>query len=136
MNDEELKRLNLNVGSMILKYFEKRKENPLIVSAPPILPIENPPKENQFRYKMDNNCLVKASMSGIVGAAMGGVFGIFMSSLRADSSFHIGTEMENKPYSLKAMFKEFKYSAKSTAKNFGQFGFIIVGTECIIEKVN
>lgn len=136
MNDEDILHLNRSMGGSILRYLKKRKSDPLIVPAPLILPIDTPLKESSFKYQMDNNCLIKASISGVIGGAMGGVFGIFMSSLRADSSFHMGSELENKPYSLKAMFKEFKYSAKSSSKNFAQFGFLLVGTECIIEKVS
>ena len=38
-----------------------------------------------------NNCFVKGVMSGVMGFGMGGLFGLFMASVRLPSPFPLST---------------------------------------------
>ena len=71
-------------------------------------------------------------------AIFGGVFGLFMSSMRYDtpmSTNATGTTIASLPVKeqLRQGFKEMGRASWSSAKNFGYIGAIFAGTECAIE---
>lgn len=74
-------------------------------------------------------------MSGVIGGAMGAVFGTFMSSVDwniAHQEFY--AKMSTKDQ-LKYTLKDMGAKSVSTAKNFAMVGALFAGTECVIETV-
>lgn len=86
-------------------------------------------------------------MSGVAGFALGGMFGLFMSSMRYDTpmSGPLNTTSPLNPTAnpnisdlplrqqLKIGLKDMGKTSYSSAKNFGMIGGIFAGTECCIE---
>ncbi|KHJ34429.1 putative mitochondrial import inner membrane translocase subunit tim22 [Erysiphe necator] len=84
------------------------------------------------------SCPAKTVMSGVMGFALGGVFGLFMASMHYDTPIHTSGTAENAKslplrQQLKAGFKDMGSRSLSSAKNFGKVGAIFAGTECCIE---
>ncbi|ODV88595.1 hypothetical protein CANCADRAFT_3240 [Tortispora caseinolytica NRRL Y-17796] len=84
------------------------------------------------------SCPAKAVMSAGAGFALGGIFGLFMSSMSYDlpESFG-GRKMSDLPFrqQMKMQFSEMAKKSYSSAKNFGYIGMIFSGTECCIESL-
>jgi len=92
---------------------------------------------SQMQAAMES-CPGKLAMSGVMGFGLGGVFGLFMSSMRYDtpmSTNATGTAIASLPVKeqLRQGFKEMGRASWSSAKNFGYIGAIFAGTECAIE---
>lgn len=74
-------------------------------------------------------------MAGVMGFGLGGVFGLFMSSMSMEST-------DNKIYDMRfrdqmrTMGRDMAKRAFSSAKNFGYIGLVYSGTECCIEGVS
>lgn len=76
-----------------------------------------------------------------MGFGLGGLFGLFMSSMRYDTPLSaglpggVGTQITDMPMreQLKIGFKDMGRSAWGSAKNFGYIGAVFAGTECAIE---
>lgn len=110
--------------------------------------------------KIMESCPAKTVMSGTMGFALGGVFGLFMASVRTASlsprqqnTFRSSTDsgasqmQYDTPMTaagqtltelpmreqLKRGFKDMGQRSLSSAKNFGKVGAIFAGTECCIE---
>jgi len=89
------------------------------------------------------SCPAKTVISGTMGFGLGGVFGLFMSSMRYDTPLGTGvvgsatgaTAITDLPMreQLKAGFKDMGRASWSSAKNFGMVGGIFAGVECCIE---
>ncbi|KAK8154025.1 Tim17/Tim22/Tim23/Pmp24 family-domain-containing protein [Phyllosticta citrichinensis] len=82
------------------------------------------------------SCWVKTIMSGVAGAGMGALFGLFMSSMRYDTPLSAsGTEITKLPLAqqLRQGFREMGRASLSSGKNFGIIGAVFAGTECAIE---
>lgn len=82
------------------------------------------------------SCAGKTVMSGVMGAGLGAMFGLFMSSMRYDTPMSAqGSAIASLPLrqQLRAGFKEMGRASLSSAKNFGTIGAIFSGTECCIE---
>lgn len=90
------------------------------------------------------SCPAKTVMSGGMGFALGGVFGLFMASMRYDTPLGQGlpggvgassANMTKIPMreQLRMGFKDMGRSSYSSAKNFGYIGAIFAGSECVIE---
>ncbi|KAK7713980.1 Mitochondrial import inner membrane translocase subunit tim22 [Botryosphaeria dothidea] len=82
------------------------------------------------------SCFTKLVMSGVAGAGMGAIFGLFMSSMRYDTPLTPqGQEIAKLPLrqQLRAGFKEMGRASYSSGKNFGLIGAVFSGTECAIE---
>lgn len=87
------------------------------------------------------SCPAKLAISGTMGFALGGVFGLFMSSMRYDTPMSagmpggVGTQLTDMPWrqQLKVGFKDMGKAAYSSARNFGYIGAIFAGSECAIE---
>jgi len=89
------------------------------------------------------SCPAKTVISGTMGFGLGGVFGLFMSSMRYDTPLGTGvvgsatgaTAITDLPMreQLRAGFKDMGRASWSSAKNFGMVGGIFAGVECCIE---
>ncbi|KAI5196441.1 hypothetical protein E4T42_01939 [Aureobasidium subglaciale] len=97
-------------------------------------------KEQQMIKYMQSameSCVAKTAMSGVMGFGLGGVFGLFMSSMRYDAPMMTpGADAITKlpvKDQLRQGFKEMGKASWSSAKNFGLVGSIFAGTECCIE---
>jgi mitochondrial import inner membrane translocase subunit TIM22 len=92
-----------------------------------------------------DSCPAKTAISGGMGFGLGGLFGLFMSSMRYDTPLGAGLPGSGLPNAagslsdlpireqLKHGFKDMGRSAWSSAKNFGYIGAVFSGTECCIE---
>ncbi|KAK4544291.1 Mitochondrial import inner membrane translocase subunit tim22 [Oleoguttula mirabilis] len=87
------------------------------------------------------SCPAKTVIAGTMGFALGGVFGLFMSSMRYDTPMMagvpggVGTQAVDIPVreQLRKGFKDMGKASWSSAKNFGYIGAVYSGTECAIE---
>ncbi|MCJ1424494.1 Mitochondrial import inner membrane translocase subunit tim22 [Sticta canariensis] len=82
------------------------------------------------------SCPVKTVMSGTAGFALGGAFGLFMSSMSYDTPLTPqGQQLANLPIreQLRRGFKDMGVRSFSSAKNFAMVGAMFAGTECCIE---
>ncbi|CEG71864.1 Mitochondrial import inner membrane translocase subunit tim22 [Rhizopus azygosporus] len=81
------------------------------------------------------SCVVKTAMSGAAGFAMGGAFGLFMSSFEyAGPVMNEDLVKQTTKQQIKHAFKDMGTRSLSMAKNFGLVGMIYSGTECCIES--
>lgn len=84
------------------------------------------------------SCVVKSLMAGGAGFALGGAFGLFMSSMAYDTPLSPqGQEMSKLPVreQLKRGLKDMGSRSYSSAKNFMIIGAAYSGTECAIESL-
>lgn len=86
------------------------------------------------------SCPAKTAISGTMGFALGGVFGLFMASMSYDTPLGGGpgsgpNGISSMPLrqQLKVGFRDMGTRSWSSAKNFGIIGAIFAGTECCIE---
>jgi len=94
----------------------------------------------QMQAAMES-CPGKTAVSGTMGFGLGGLFGLFMSSMRYDTPLSagmpggVGTQITDIPVreQLKRGFADMGRSSWSSAKNFGYIGAVFAGTECCIE---
>ncbi|KAK9760690.1 Mitochondrial import inner membrane translocase subunit tim22 [Basidiobolus ranarum] len=91
---------------------------------------EPTPKEVALIHSVMESCPFKFASSAAIGFALGGVFGIFMSSM--DFTPPEAIEQPTR-VQLRNMVREMGKKSYSTAKNFAVVGAIYSGTECIIE---
>lgn len=79
-------------------------------------------------------------MSGTMGFALGGVFGLFMSSMRYDTP--MGASLPGSIPNISELpmreqirrgFKDMGKASWSSARNFGYIGALFSGSECVIE---
>jgi import inner membrane translocase subunit TIM22 len=93
----------------------------------------------QMHMAMES-CAGKTVMSGVMGFALGGAFGLFMSSMRYDTPMSTTlpgttTAIADLPMrqQLKHGLKDMGKQSFSSAKNFGMIGAIFTASECTIE---
>lgn len=82
------------------------------------------------------SCVAKSILSGGAGFALGGAFGLFMSSMSYDTSMSAQSQaLANLPWrqQLRAGLKDMGSRSFSSAKNFMMIGAMYSGTECCIE---
>ncbi|KAG9244731.1 Tim17/Tim22/Tim23/Pmp24 family-domain-containing protein [Calycina marina] len=84
------------------------------------------------------SCPGKTAVSGVMGFALGGAFGLFMASMQYDTPMATNpnaTAIQSLPLKeqLKKGFRDMGSRSFSSAKNFGKVGAIFAGTECVIE---
>ncbi|KAM3068989.1 Mitochondrial import inner membrane translocase subunit tim22 [Clarireedia jacksonii] len=84
------------------------------------------------------SCPGKTAVSGVMGFALGGAFGLFMASMQYDTPMHTSStaaEISSLPMreQLRRGLKDMGSRSYSSAKNFGKVGAIFAGTECCIE---
>ncbi|KAI9707703.1 MAG: Mitochondrial import inner membrane translocase subunit tim22 [Candelina mexicana] len=81
-------------------------------------------------------CPTKSIMAGTMGFALGGAFGLFMSSMSYDTPLSAqGQQLTDLPVreQLRRGFKDMGTRSYSSAKNFALVGAIFSGVECGIE---
>ncbi|KAN0099643.1 mitochondrial import inner membrane translocase, subunit Tim17/22 [Hyaloscypha variabilis] len=84
------------------------------------------------------SCPGKTAVSGVMGFALGGAFGLFMASMQYDTPLATNPNaaaITSLPLrqQLKQGFRDLGSRSFSSAKNFGKVGAIFAGTECCIE---
>src|SRR5271156_6149738 len=91
------------------------------------------------------SCLTKSIMAGGMGFALGGAFGLFMSSMSYDTPLSSPINPLNPANAashapalttsqqLKLGLKDMGTRSYSSAKNFALIGAMYSGTECVIE---
>ncbi|KAF1346007.1 putative mitochondrial import inner membrane translocase subunit [Delphinella strobiligena] len=97
-------------------------------------------KEQQMIKYMQaamESCFAKTAISGVMGFGLGGMFGLFMSSMRYDTPMSSPDSAAITKFPVREQirqgFKEMGKASWSSAKNFGLVGAIFAGTECCIE---
>lgn len=94
----------------------------------------------QMQAAMES-CPAKLVIAGTMGFGLGGLFGMFMASMRYDTPLSaglpggVGSQIKDIPMreQLRLGFKDMGRSSWSSAKNFGYIGAIFAGSECAIE---
>ncbi|RDW88260.1 mitochondrial import inner membrane translocase subunit Tim17 [Coleophoma cylindrospora] len=84
------------------------------------------------------SCPGKTAVSGVMGFALGGAFGLFMASMQYDTPLSTNPTAANITSlplreQLRQGFKDMGARSFSSAKNFGKVGAIFAGTECCVE---
>lgn len=88
------------------------------------------------------SCPAKLVIAGGMGFGLGGLFGLFMASMRYDTPLSAGMPggvgtpaVKDIPMRQQVMsgFKDMGRSSWSSAKNFGYIGALFAGSECAIE---
>jgi mitochondrial import inner membrane translocase subunit TIM22 len=82
------------------------------------------------------SCLAKSILAGGMGFALGGAFGLFMSSMAYDTPLSPqGQQLTSLPWKqqLRAGLKDMGSRSYSSAKNFAMIGTLYSGTECCVE---
>ncbi|GMM49286.1 translocation channel protein [Starmerella bacillaris] len=86
-----------------------------------------------------HSCPGKTAAAGIMGFGLGGVFGIFMSSLSYEtaSGYSDVSKIAHLPFKqqMKIQFTDMFKRSYSSAKNFGKVGGLYTGVECCIESL-
>jgi hypothetical protein len=81
------------------------------------------------------SCPVQVVTHGIMGFAVGGMFGLFMSSINpaaaADAASTTGTTFSSQ--TVKSIFRDMATNTWRTAKNLGMVAALFSGIECILE---
>ncbi|KIM99528.1 hypothetical protein OIDMADRAFT_19667 [Oidiodendron maius Zn] len=84
------------------------------------------------------SCPGKTAVSGVMGFALGGAFGLFMASMQYDTPLATNPNaaaLQSLPLreQLRRGLKDMGSRSYSSARNFGKVGAIFAGTECCIE---
>ncbi|CAG8461504.1 11873_t:CDS:2 [Ambispora gerdemannii] len=90
------------------------------------------PQDQIYAQKISESCIFKSILSLAGGFVLGGVFGMFMSSLEMSSADPAVLEKPMRQQ-LKHTAKDMANKSFSMAKNFAVVGAIFSSTECIIE---
>ena len=98
----------------------------------------HPYVQHQLLYPFEN-CGFKTIISGVLGAGMGGLFGVLFSSNPGDLSHIPVPDAQGKyPAAPKFNWKQHAQQtwkgAKFYGKSFGMVGAIFAGSECVVEK--
>ncbi|RIB08284.1 mitochondrial inner membrane translocase subunit Tim17/Tim22/Tim23/peroxisomal protein PMP24 [Gigaspora rosea] len=81
---------------------------------------------------VQDSCIFKSALSGVLGFGLGGLFGMFFSSFEM-TPYNPAVYEQPMKQQLKATAKDMFQRSSSMAKNFGIVGALFSGTECIIE---
>uniref|UniRef100_A0A0N4ZMR2 Mitochondrial import inner membrane translocase subunit TIM22 n=1 Tax=Parastrongyloides trichosuri TaxID=131310 RepID=A0A0N4ZMR2_PARTI len=88
-------------------------------------------KEELLIQKGMENCLFKATISGIMGIGIGFAFGLFTASV--DPQLTLQNNDPTKALTVRQTLKEMGTRMGQYGRNFGSLGFMFSGTECILE---
>lgn len=88
-------------------------------------------KEELLIERVMESCLFKATLSGVVGSALGVALGLFSASVGPEA-----TMIDPAKQTVKEVLRDMKGKSLSYAKNFGVLGFMFSGIECVIESVS
>lgn len=94
----------------------------------------NTSPEQILMNAVTESCAAKTILSSVAGFGMGGLFGMFMSSVDTNhptiqAQYATMTTRQQMVFTIKDMGSK----SYSTAKNFAVVGALFAGTECIIE---
>lgn len=83
------------------------------------------------------SCLVKTTLAGAMGLALGGFFSLMSSSFVYEDPLRRSPGFDAMPFQGKArvMFREMGRGMWSTGKGFGKVGALYSGLECCVEGV-
>lgn len=113
---------------------EKVEEN--VPKAPSSPRLSVPTAEQIAQEDVMNNCFVRAVMSGVMGAGLGVVFGLFTAGMEGGTG-PMAPMPNEEPKKAREVFREMVRSARSKsvsyAKGFGAVGLLFAGSECVIE---
>lgn len=108
-----------------------------LIPPPPVFDPQDPDMMGKKMSGMMEACFPKAIMSGVMGFALGGMFGMFMASMSYDTPFQPGntTPVSSLPWrqQVKIGFRDMGARSWSSARNFGMVGALFSGIECGIE---
>ncbi|OWF42290.1 mitochondrial import inner membrane translocase subunit Tim22-like [Mizuhopecten yessoensis] len=103
----------------------RKYQAPIIIGGIPRLPMH---KQEVRISKFFESCSFKFCASGVMGFALGGVFGLFTSAIDPMST------MSTETPTTKMVLKEMKARSLSYGKNFAIIGAMFATTECVIES--
>ncbi|KAI9337882.1 mitochondrial import inner membrane translocase subunit Tim22 [Zopfochytrium polystomum] len=83
--------------------------------------------------KVQESCPVKATIALTLGFALGGAFGMFMSSVDTGQNMEEFNKMKFREQ-VRFTLKDMGAKSYSSAKNFAVVGAVFSGTECVIES--
>lgn len=93
----------------------------------------------QAMVEFMQSCPGKTAAAGIMGFGLGGVFGVFMSSLSYDtpSGYSEVSKISHLPFrqQMRLQFTDMFKRSYASAKNFGKVGGVYTGFECCIESL-
>eukprot|EP00798_Chlamydomonas_sp_ICE-L_P026323 gene26323-17418_t len=82
-----------------------------------------------------NNCVVKTTVSAVMGGLAGIAFGVFTASIEnSGMDGHVDLAPKTTRVVLKEMWTNMKMKSVSYAKGFAYFGAVYSFNECVIEK--
>lgn len=85
------------------------------------------------------SCPGKTVTAGVMGFGLGGVFGLFMSSMSYDTAMGINevNKVSHLPFKqqMKIQFTDMGKRSWASARNFGKIGAIYSGVECCVESL-
>lgn len=84
------------------------------------------PREELYMQRVFESCPFRATMSFVVGGALGGFLGLFSSSMAPHQTAQMMTARET--------LIDMKNTIMSSAKSFAVIGLMFAGTECIVES--
>ncbi|KAL9656411.1 hypothetical protein ABK040_005176 [Willaertia magna] len=122
-----------------------------IIRPPPLIPFlegtettkEQMEKQLQIKKTIEiisESCLSKTLMVGVVGAGLGGAFGLISTSFALESTFLktpeqiLREEQMTSKEKIREYFKETKNRCVSMGKSFGAVGALYTIVECSLEK--
>ncbi|XP_069135554.1 mitochondrial import inner membrane translocase subunit Tim22-like [Argopecten irradians] len=103
----------------------QRYQAPIVIGGIPRFPMH---KQEVMITKFFESCTFKFCASGVMGFALGGVFGLFTASI--DPMSTVSTETPT----TKMVLQEMKARSWSYGKNFAIVGAMFATTECLIES--
>ncbi|KAH7720942.1 Protein C47G2.3 [Aphelenchoides avenae] len=99
-----------------------------------MLGLPDPNPTERFMTSMMENCLVKSTIAGVVGAGLGVFLGLFLAGGPMGSMQPGFTAADPKKVpTLKETWRDMAGQMKSYSKNFAALGFMFAGTECLLE---
>ena len=96
------------------------------------IPISIPNPTEKRIEGISESCVFKGTLAGVVGGAMGIVFGVFTSAV--DPNITGDNYATGKTLTTKEVYKEMAARSKSYAKSFAFLGLGLSGAECVIES--
>ncbi|XP_033747994.1 mitochondrial import inner membrane translocase subunit Tim22-like [Pecten maximus] len=103
----------------------RRYQAPIVIGGIPRFPLH---KQEVMITKFFEGCTFKFCASGVMGFALGGVFGLFTASIDPMST------MSTETPTTKMVLQEMKARSWSYGKNFAIVGAMFATTECLIES--
>ncbi|XP_060068711.1 mitochondrial import inner membrane translocase subunit Tim22-like [Ylistrum balloti] len=116
-----------NVVNEVLgeKNGNRKYQAPLVIDGIPRFPMH---KQEVMISKFFESCSFKFCASGVMGFALGGVFGLFTASIDPMST------MSTETPTTRMVLQEMKARSWSYGKNFAVVGAMFATTECLIES--